>query len=497
MATAAMPDVEQKVPHTIDHENGTPQEETQETTAQEMYNDLPDASLHECRVEMVPLDAIYVKGDQQDEDLVSALAHSIGLIGLQNPICVVENDIPDHSAPYRLISGKKRLAAFLKLQRTTIPAHILSYAESDSEQEVRKALATTEENLVRKHYSLIELCELLGESKALYERMHPTTQKGKAKKPKSSETELFTAPVPKPLAYLDVAAQQLGKSRVTVWKYLSIYKKLIQGRPDAFAELKQCDHPMLTKVEDLLELAQSDDIEPLTRLLCGLGLTPEDRKSKPCTLQEAQKRLEQYRARAGQGLSSGAPSTTPPGPSSGHESNQSPDNGGVPGETQVDPTSAQDNGTDRPAMAQDEPQNPPAPQDYTSGSQATDQTAHGTGDSGADRDNAGEREHETQQGKQGLSLDAVLAAFAQYFQQDIDQYLYGRVDLHTFRAAIEPDHNSLWVVFTSTLSKPQDVTDLPTHCPGWGLHNASATICGSCLYKARCEEAQTVIVREE
>src|SRR5215475_7575407 len=215
MATAAMPDVEQKVPHTIDHENGTPQEETQETTAQEMYNDLPDASLHECRVEMVPLDDIYAGSDPYDDelhdDLIKALAYSISLIGLQNPICVVANDIPDNLASYRLVSGRKRYAAFLKLERTTIPAHILSYAETDSAQDVRKALATTEENLVRKHYSLIELCELVGQAKEMYERMHPTTQKGKAKKPKSSGTELITAPVPKPLAYRDVAAQQLQK----------------------------------------------------------------------------------------------------------------------------------------------------------------------------------------------------------------------------------------------------------------------------------------------
>jgi len=259
--------------------------------------------------------------------------------------------------PHIVLSlGKSVWRLCLKLQRTIIPAHILSYAETDSEKDVRKVLATTEENLVRKHYALIELCELLGESKALYERIHPTTQKGKAKKPKHSGTELFPAPVPKPLAYLDVAAQHLGKSRGTIWKYLSIYKKLIQGHPQEFAELKQCDHPILAKVEDLLELAQSDDIEALTRLLCGLGLTPDDRKSKPCTLQEAQKRLEQYRARAGQGPSSGATSTTPPGPSSGHASNQSADNGGVPGETTVDPTSQQDSGTDRPEMAQDAPQ---------------------------------------------------------------------------------------------------------------------------------------------
>src|SRR6516165_9354829 len=115
-------------------------------------------------------------------------------------------------------------------------------------------------------------CEVIGESKALYERIYPTTPKGKAKKPKHSGTELFPAPVPKPLAYRDIAAQQLQKSRVTIWKYITIYTNLMKGHHYEFIQLKQCDHPILTKVEDLLELAQSDDIEPLTRLLCGLGM---------------------------------------------------------------------------------------------------------------------------------------------------------------------------------------------------------------------------------
>ncbi len=60
-------------------------EESQETPSQEMDNELPDASLHECRVEMVPLDDIYAGSDPYDDelndDLIKALAHSIGLIG--------------------------------------------------------------------------------------------------------------------------------------------------------------------------------------------------------------------------------------------------------------------------------------------------------------------------------------------------------------------------------------------------------------------------------
>jgi ParB-like nuclease family protein len=89
--------------------------------AQGMDNERLDASLHECRVEMVPLDDIYVGSDLQDDDLVNALAHSIGLVGLQNPICVVENDLPDHAASYRLVSGKKRLAAVIvQLMKTEV-----------------------------------------------------------------------------------------------------------------------------------------------------------------------------------------------------------------------------------------------------------------------------------------------------------------------------------------------------------------------------------------
>ena len=91
MATAAMPDVEQQVPHAVDHDDGTPREETPEMTAQELDTALPDASLHECHVDMVPLKDIYTKSDPYDDalndDLIKALAHSISLIGLQNPIC--------------------------------------------------------------------------------------------------------------------------------------------------------------------------------------------------------------------------------------------------------------------------------------------------------------------------------------------------------------------------------------------------------------------------
>ena len=74
MATVPMPMTDQDMPCAVAYENGSPQEEPQETTAQEMYHDLPDASLHDCRVEMVPLKDIYIERAPQDKDLVARLA---------------------------------------------------------------------------------------------------------------------------------------------------------------------------------------------------------------------------------------------------------------------------------------------------------------------------------------------------------------------------------------------------------------------------------------
>ena len=80
-----MPMTDQDMLPAHDLGDRTPREDNEDIPALDMYNDLPEASLHDCRVEMVPLDNIYAGSDPQDDDLVNALAHSIGLIGLQNP----------------------------------------------------------------------------------------------------------------------------------------------------------------------------------------------------------------------------------------------------------------------------------------------------------------------------------------------------------------------------------------------------------------------------
>ena len=124
MATVPMPMTDQDMPRAVAYENGSPQEEPQETTALETYNDLPDASLHDCHVEMVPLKDIYAGSDPKDADLVTTLADSICHIGLQNPICVIKNDLPEHDTPYRIISGRQRYQAYVSLGREYIMVRV-------------------------------------------------------------------------------------------------------------------------------------------------------------------------------------------------------------------------------------------------------------------------------------------------------------------------------------------------------------------------------------
>ena len=158
MATMPMPITDQEMPHANDDEDGTPPEKI--TKKYKPDNPLLATEFNECHVEMIAVDDIFSARDGQHDALVNALADSISHIGLQNPICVVLNDIEGHPAKYRIVSGRKRYTAFVKLGRDQIPAHILTFVPEDPHTDVRKQLAEYEENLVRDQLSLLELCDI-------------------------------------------------------------------------------------------------------------------------------------------------------------------------------------------------------------------------------------------------------------------------------------------------------------------------------------------------
>src|SRR5262245_42826065 len=66
---------------------------------------LQEVTLSEYRVELIPLDDIYVDGPEPDEQRVREMVESIREVTLHHPIGVVLNDIEGHPAKYRLVVG--------------------------------------------------------------------------------------------------------------------------------------------------------------------------------------------------------------------------------------------------------------------------------------------------------------------------------------------------------------------------------------------------------
>jgi len=130
----------------------------------------------------IPLDLIETEGqsvrDAMDDDHVVELAMSIARHGLLEPI--VLRNITD--GRFQLIAGFHRLAAFHRLRKDTIPAHVIT-----DQQTSVKALALIE-NIIRRDLSLTEevnavchlyqeeklspsqICDLLGKSRAWVDR---------------------------------------------------------------------------------------------------------------------------------------------------------------------------------------------------------------------------------------------------------------------------------------------------------------------------------------
>jgi hypothetical protein len=308
MATAFMLDVNHEVPQADAHEEEPSREDTPEMTAQGMDKALLDASLHDCHVAMVPLKDIYVESDPQDEDLVTALADSICHIGLQHPICVVKNDLPEHDTPYRIVSGRQRYQAYQSLGREYIPCHMLTYDEEEFADE-KKQLAKYEENLLRKQLTLLETCTSLGKAKEAYLTMYPETGPGKAS-PKNPATGRFP--------YARVASQMLGKSKSTIEKYLHIYTNVLKPFAEEVAQA-QHNTDIFTSVEQLASLAQQSpgDIPLLLKIIANPA-------EGICNLHEAIDILEEERAaHADEGEEQ--PPDSPPGPETESQGGDAPE----------------------------------------------------------------------------------------------------------------------------------------------------------------------------
>ena len=119
----------------------------------------------------LPLDLIDIPSNRAralNMDWVAGLADMIRVQGLLMPITV--RHVGDR---YRLVSGRHRLAAFERLGRKDIPAHV-STAASDDEARLEEVM----ENLGRNEVVGLDRCQHLYELKQVWERMYPETKNG-------------------------------------------------------------------------------------------------------------------------------------------------------------------------------------------------------------------------------------------------------------------------------------------------------------------------------
>lgn len=98
---------------------------------------------------------------------VLVLAESIKEIGLRQPI-----NVRAIEGGYEIRGGGHRHAAFVMLERETIPAIITD------DNDLRAELAEIDENLIRNEYSPAERAIAIARRKSIYETLHPETAHG-------------------------------------------------------------------------------------------------------------------------------------------------------------------------------------------------------------------------------------------------------------------------------------------------------------------------------
>lgn len=134
------------------------------------------------------------------------------------------------TADYRLIYGRRRMAAFELLGRTTIGARIFDLDDLHTE------LAEIDENMERRTLTVLEEAQALARRKTIYETLHPdakpVTIKGGPGRGKKTSDNLS------PVSYARDAAEKTGRSARTVQRKVEIGEKLDSEAADTLRGTK-------------------------------------------------------------------------------------------------------------------------------------------------------------------------------------------------------------------------------------------------------------------
>jgi ParB-like chromosome segregation protein Spo0J len=170
---------------------------------------------------------------------VEELAGSIGQIGLLNPVTVR----PDgDTGNFRLVAGRRRLAACKSLGWPTIPCNVRKLEDLTAE------LVAIDENLIRKTLTVLERAEALKRRQEIYQALHPQAVRPKGGRPKKNGEK--NAP------FSQDAAQKARVSPRTVQQELQIAGKL---REETKRVIRGTD--LEDRKADLLKLAAVESAE--------------------------------------------------------------------------------------------------------------------------------------------------------------------------------------------------------------------------------------------
>lgn len=169
---------------------------------------------------------------------VKALADSIAVIGLLNPITVRAT-----GNEYTLVAGRHRLEAARLLGWQEIEATIVELSDIDT------MLAEIDENLIRSELSDLERSEHLAERKRLYLLKHPETENPNVRggPGRGRKTTAENAAV----SYVTDTAAKTGASERTIRQDVQIAESIPEDVRDAIRET-----PLADSKTDLLEMAR-------------------------------------------------------------------------------------------------------------------------------------------------------------------------------------------------------------------------------------------------
>lgn len=216
----------------------------------------------------LPIDAIYVPEDRArsfDPEWAEALSGLIAHSGLLHPITVRRD-----GDRYRLVAGRRRLAACKLLGKLRIPCRI-SDANSDDDARLEEVM----ENLGRQELIALDRCQHLYELKLVWERKYPHTAHGGDTRSEQAKTKRQTLPfdpnAEEIFGFARANAEKVGLSQRTIRLAVAIWEGLSQASRDRLGRTDLARKQ--TELKALSELCHKQQAEVLDLVLGEADVT--------------------------------------------------------------------------------------------------------------------------------------------------------------------------------------------------------------------------------